>query len=123
MRYSIQPLIETLKFARKKKGLSQRAFSEHVGVPQGRLSKIENGTVDVRMSNLLELARALDLELMLVPKVLVPAVNSLVNQSLAKGGGQTVKSKTDEDETSHPASPLPAYRLDDEREKNEEADD
>lgn len=76
----------------------------------------------MRISNLLELARALDLELMLVPKVLVPAVNSLVNQILAKGGKQTIKSKINEDETIHPAAPLPAYRLDDEREKDEEAD-
>ncbi len=81
MEYSIQPLTEALKAAREEKKLSQRAFGKEIGVPQSRLSKIESGTVDLRTSNLLEIARALDLEVMLVPRQLVPAVSSLVKQT------------------------------------------
>lgn len=122
MKYSIEPLVATLKLAREKKGLSQRALSAHMGVPQGRLSKIENGAVDVRTSNLLELARALDLELLLVPRALVPAVNSLVNQYLSKGGGQSAKSMPDHDETIYPVTPRPAYQLDEDEEDGERDD-
>ncbi|HEB86468.1 MAG TPA: XRE family transcriptional regulator [Gammaproteobacteria bacterium] len=80
MTYSIQPLIAALKRAREKKGLSQRAFAKSIGVPQSRLSRIESGTVDLRTSNLLSIARALDLEVMLVPRQYVPVVRSLARK-------------------------------------------
>lgn len=80
MIYAIRPLTDALKAARDKKGLSQRALGSKIGVPQGRLSKIENAAIDLQTSNLLEIARALDLEVMLVPRPLVPAVTSLIRQ-------------------------------------------
>ncbi len=81
MAYSIQLLTDALKWAREKRGLSQRAFSREIGVPQSRISKIESGAVDLRTSNLLELSRALGLEVMLVPRQLVPAVKSVIDQT------------------------------------------
>jgi hypothetical protein len=42
----------------------------------------ENGAVDLKLSSLIELARTLGLEVMLVPRKLVPAV-----EMLARGGG------------------------------------
>ncbi len=83
MGYAFHPLTDALKAAREEKGLSQRAFSREIGVPQSRLSKIESGAVDLRTSNLLALARALELELevMLVPRQLIPAVRSLTKQT------------------------------------------
>ena len=80
MVYAIKELTGKLRAARKKKKLSQRAFAKSIAVPQSRLSRIENGIVDLQTSNLLEIARALDLELMLVPRQAVPAVNSLIRQ-------------------------------------------
>ncbi|HEC12614.1 MAG TPA: XRE family transcriptional regulator [Acidiferrobacteraceae bacterium] len=100
MEHSIQPLTDALKAAREKKELSQRAFSREIGVPQSRLSRVESGAVDLRTSNLIEIARALDLEVMLVPRQLVPAVSSLVKQT-----GRTAE----EYETQRPI-----YQLDDE---------
>jgi transcriptional regulator with XRE-family HTH domain len=100
MRYSIQPLTDALKAAREEKELSQRAFGKKIGVPQSRLSKIESGAVDLRTSNLLEIARALGLEVMLVPRQLVPAVRSLVDQA--------GKTSTDYE------TQRPLYQLDDE---------
>ncbi len=81
MAHSIQLLTDALKSAREKRGLSQRAFSREIGVPQSRISKIESGAVDLRTSNLLELSRALGLEVMLVPRQLVPAVKSVIDQT------------------------------------------
>ena len=81
MVYAIEALTGKLRTARIKKGLSQRAFAKSIGMPQSRLSRIENGITDLQTSNLLELARALDLELVLVPRQALPAVRHLVRQS------------------------------------------
>ena len=77
----------TLKSARKAKGLSQRALGRLADVPQGHISKIENGAVDLRVSSLVELARVLDLELTLVPRHRLPAVNSIVESTGARVTG------------------------------------
>ena len=81
MSYATEHIANTLKAARKSKGLSQRELSAKSGVPQGHISKIENGTVDLRISSLVALGRALDLELMLVPRKTIPAVRSVVRSS------------------------------------------
>ena len=77
MTYLVENIAQELKAARKEKGLSQRELGARVGVPQSHISKIENGAVDLKTSSLIELTRALDLELMLVPRALVPAVQGL----------------------------------------------
>ncbi|RLQ22732.1 helix-turn-helix domain-containing protein [Seongchinamella sediminis] len=71
----------TLKAAREGKGLSQRVLAKLAGVPQSHISKIENAGVDLRVSSLTEIARALDLELALVPRKTVPAVKSIVRSA------------------------------------------
>lgn len=75
--YLVENIAQELKAARNKKGLSQRELGAKIGVPQSHISKIENGAVDLKTSSLIELARALDLELMLVPRALIPAVQGL----------------------------------------------
>jgi transcriptional regulator with XRE-family HTH domain len=82
MIYSIEELVKKIKIGRKKKGLSQRALSSKIHVPQSHISKIENGMVDLQTSSLIEIARALDLELILVPRNLLPAINAMQNTSL-----------------------------------------
>ncbi|MBV8685976.1 MAG: helix-turn-helix transcriptional regulator [Alphaproteobacteria bacterium] len=67
-----------LRDARVAKGLTQRELGERVGLPQSHISKIEQGAVDLQFSSLSELARALDLELKLVPRQALPAVEGLV---------------------------------------------
>ncbi|MCP4757576.1 MAG: helix-turn-helix transcriptional regulator [Proteobacteria bacterium] len=96
---AIEELTAKLKAARKKKGLSQRSFAKSIGVPQSRLSRIENGVIDPQTSKLLELARSLDLELVLVPRQAVPVVNHLVRQL---------------DGSDDVMEPTPLYRLGDE---------
>lgn len=46
-------------------------------MPQSHISKIESGKVDIKASSLVEIARALDLEFMLVPRNLVPTIEAL----------------------------------------------
>lgn len=74
-------IARTIKAAREAKGLSQRALAKLAGVPQSHISKIENAGVDLRVSSLTEIARALDLELALVPRKTVPAVKSIVRSA------------------------------------------
>ena len=74
---------DALRNARHAKGLNQRELSARSGVPQGHISKIENGAVDLRASSLVALARALDLELMLVPRKSVSAVQSIAGNAAA----------------------------------------
>lgn len=77
MSYLNQQILHSLRQARMDKGLSQRALSERSGVPQGHISKIERGAVDLRASSLIALARVLELELVLAPKPALPAISAL----------------------------------------------
>ncbi|MBT3434121.1 MAG: helix-turn-helix transcriptional regulator [Nitrospinaceae bacterium] len=76
-RHSLEQIVKILKTARLKKRLSQRELGEMAGMPQSHISTIENGAVDLKTSSLIELARVLDLEFMLVPRTLVPTVQGL----------------------------------------------
>ncbi|HEY4115475.1 MAG TPA: helix-turn-helix domain-containing protein [Rhizomicrobium sp.] len=77
---STKILAQTLQAARERKGLSQRALAAKLGVRQSYISRIENAAVDPKASSLTEIARALDLELTLIPRRLVTAVRALQRQ-------------------------------------------
>ena len=81
MSYKADHLNIALRKARIDTGLSQRELSTKSGVPQAQISKFENGAVDLRLSSLVALFRALGLELELVPKKAVPAVQSIVRST------------------------------------------
>ena len=83
MGYYTEYIVRTLKKSRERKGLSQRKLGKKAGVPQSHISKIENGKVDLRASSLIELARVLDLELVLVPRRVLPAVESIARADAA----------------------------------------
>lgn len=82
MKYTVSDITGKLKAAREAKSLSQRELSRLAGVPQSHISKIENGNVDLRVSSLIELARALGLELTLVPRNTLAAVNTIAQGSV-----------------------------------------
>jgi transcriptional regulator with XRE-family HTH domain len=69
-----------LKRARREAGVSQRAISDRSGVSQAQLSKIERGRVNFSVETMVRLARALELEPMLVPRKYIPVVKSLVRR-------------------------------------------
>lgn len=98
MSYTTAQIVITLKAARDVKGLSQRELSKLAGVPQSHISKIESGAVDLRVSSLVELARVLDLELILVPRKSVSAVQSIVRstENAARTSGQVSNSVNNE---------------------------
>jgi predicted transcriptional regulator len=69
-----QTIAEQLRARREALGLSQRAVATLTGLQQAQLSKIERGTIDPRLSTMTEIARALDLEPVLVPRQTLAAV-------------------------------------------------
>lgn len=95
MTYANEEIIEALKNTREAKGLSQRALSARTGVPQSHISKIEQGNADIRLSSLIELARALELELKLVPRKAVPAVESVVRTASPRPASTSAKTSRD----------------------------
>jgi transcriptional regulator with XRE-family HTH domain len=74
-------LSASLKARRQALGLTQQAVAERSGLKQTNYSKIEQGKTDPRYSTLQEVARALSLELMLVPRELIDTVNALTDRS------------------------------------------
>ena len=80
-RYGLEPLADTLRQARREKGWSQRDLSARAHLTQAQISRIENGEVDLQVSTLLELARSLDLDLQLVPRSAITAVEAAVRSA------------------------------------------
>jgi HTH-type transcriptional regulator / antitoxin HipB len=71
-------LREEIKDARTKRGWGQRQLGAEVGLPQPHVSAIESGKIVPRFDTLLDIVRVLDMDLLLVPRSLVPAVQSLI---------------------------------------------
>ena len=72
-----------VRVARESKGLTQADVGSRIGQPQSAVSRIERGG-DLRVSTLLEMARVLEMEPMLIPKHLVPAVQALVGHATGR---------------------------------------
>lgn len=78
MSAGIEEIAASLREARIAKPLTQKALGQRVGLPQSHISKIEKGAVDLKLSSLVEIARALELEIKLVPRKALPAVEGAV---------------------------------------------
>lgn len=68
------------KRARKAAQLTQEEVANRAGISRPQYWKIESGDADARATTLVNVARALRLELKLIPQAIVPAVNSLLDQ-------------------------------------------
>ncbi len=70
---------DQIRKAREEKGLTQAELGLRLGQPQSSVSRVERGG-DVRLSTVLEIARTLELEPILIPKLFVPAVLALIQR-------------------------------------------
>lgn len=82
-----ESMIRSLIAARQARGWSQRELGNRVGLPQAHISGIETGKVVPRFNTLLDLVRVLDFDLILVPRSLVPAVQSLIRDQRGSDTG------------------------------------
>jgi len=79
-----QALIAT----REKRGWSQRDLASHLRIGQRHISGIESGKIVPRYDTLLEIVRMLDRDLIMVPRSLVPVVQSLVRDHMKDQPGE-----------------------------------
>lgn len=86
-------LLKQLKIARQEKELKQSGFGKKLGLPQSHISRIERGETDPRLSTVVDMARIVDRELILVPRKLVPVIRSMIEG----GNGQEPMWKPDEE--------------------------
>lgn len=100
MSNNLEHFSNCLRTARIAKNLSQRELSKLAGVPQSHISRIESNQVDLRLSSLIAIANAVGVEVTLVPRMAMPAVQSIVRQTMP-GPSQT-----------QPHEAGPAYTLD-----------
>jgi transcriptional regulator with XRE-family HTH domain len=77
-----QDLRRALKGGRQKRGWSQRELGSRLGLTQTHISGIESGKIVPRYDTLLEFVRILDRDLLMVPRALVPVVQSLIRDHL-----------------------------------------
>ena len=77
-----------LKAVRKQLGWSQAELGRRVGLPQAHISGIETGRIRPRFDTLLEVARILRMDLMLVPASCVPMVHGLVREAARPPGSR-----------------------------------
>lgn len=91
-------LTDVIRAARLTRQLSQAALAAKSGLRQRQISDLERGTVDVRVSTIQNVARALDLELMLIPRHLISAVEALQRAS-GEGDQRPLYALDDEGET------------------------
>jgi transcriptional regulator with XRE-family HTH domain len=96
-----EELRRRIKEARTRRGWSQRRLGVEVGLPQPHVSAIEAGGVVPRFDTLLDVVRVLDMDLMLVPRPLVAAVQSLIRAHGQPGSDEKPLYAVGEDETDY----------------------
>ncbi len=75
---SMKTIIDQLKSSRQAMGLKQVEVGQKLGLPQSHVSKIEQGVTDPRLSTVSDMARVLDHELILVPRLLLSQVRAML---------------------------------------------
>ena len=73
--FVLQSFIEQLTATRKSRGLSQKVLADKLDAAQSYIARIEKGDTDLRTTKLIQIARLLGLEVMLIPIELVPAAD------------------------------------------------
>ena len=74
-------VVKDLAEVRKAHAISQGELASRSGLDQAQLSRIEAGRVDLRLSSLTQLARALGQEIVLVPQGSLSAVRAVIRSS------------------------------------------
>ncbi|PRD43566.1 transcriptional regulator [Phyllobacterium phragmitis] len=75
---ALQDIGRVLKQARLASALTQEQVADLAGISRPRYRDIETGSAAARASTLMNIARALGMEMMLIPQAMVPAVEALL---------------------------------------------
>ena len=79
-----------LRKVRKASRMSQREMEKRTGIHQARLSRIENGQVDPKLAEAIEMARAVERDLVMVPRRALLAVLGVIRDFEGDGRRLTV---------------------------------
>jgi HTH-type transcriptional regulator/antitoxin HipB len=80
----ITDLTKNLTEARRAKAWSQKEVADKLNMKQSQISDIEAGKRDLRLSTLVDVARTVGLEVVLVPRQLLPAVSYVLKSTSAQ---------------------------------------
>ena len=72
-----QAVFDVLRKTRLSRNLTQEQLARKLGIRQRQISDLERSTMDPRLSTIQNVARALDLELMLIPRQLISTIEGL----------------------------------------------
>ena len=81
--------------------MTQEDVADLAGLSRPRYRDLENGTAAARATTLVNVARALGLEMMLVPQTLVPGVRALLHPHDDDDPPAFVPQPDDDDDSSH----------------------
>jgi transcriptional regulator with XRE-family HTH domain len=96
MSVDISTIAGRLRKARLEKRLSQTELAQKLGVTQGTVSRAEQGRGDLRVGTLLEIARALDLDIVLAPRRLRSTIDHLIDGLEQRGLSSVYTGRGDE---------------------------
>lgn len=83
------PIWNSIKRFRETLRMSQRELSELSGRDQAYISRLEAGKINAEIATLTSIAAAVDADLMLVPKSLVPRVRAMIDMESRPAGVTT----------------------------------
>ena len=78
---ALRDLGKILHDARKQANLTQEQVAERAGISRPSYRYIESGGAAARATTLINVARSLGMELMLIPQAMVPGVQALLRPS------------------------------------------
>jgi len=98
------PLLKELglrfRKARVAAGLSQEQIALRANISRPRYRDIETGAAAARATTLVNVARALGMEMMLIPQALVPAIQSMLQPAAGDDDRPAFTSDVEEEERS-----------------------
>src|SRR5690242_11332249 len=74
-----------LAAARNRLSLSQADVAKRAGITQAAVSRLESGEINPQVTTLLNLVRALELDVKLIPRQMSPALDALLASQRAPG--------------------------------------
>jgi len=99
-----EPLLKELglrfRKARVAAGLSQEQIALRANISRPRYRDIETGAAAARATTLVNVARALGMEMMLIPQALVPAIQSMLQPAAGDDDRPAFTSDVEEEERS-----------------------
>lgn len=86
---------KTVRYARRRAGLTQRALAEMAGVRQPAIARIESGTVSPRISTLVQLLGAAGFTLEVSPRIGEGVDRSLIRGALERSPEERIRAATE----------------------------